>query len=201
MTDFHKELPMIKRTSSLPLLALIATLTLGAVGCSPRPDNPPATAPAPTTMGTEIDDTVVTTRVKTALIEHDETKGFDIKVETRKGTVQLSGFVDNRSQADRALTIAKGVEGVKATVDAMTVKEGQATIGNAVDDSVITARVKSALLADPTVKSLDIAVATRKGEVQLSGFVATQQQIDQAVSVARGVEGVQTVANKLAVQK
>lgn len=192
---------MSSRTHSLTLLALTAALALGAIGCSPRQDTPPATAPAPTTMGTEIDDTVVTTRVKTALIENEVTKGFDIKVETHKGTVQLSGFVDNRAQADRALSLAKGVEGVVSTVDAMTVKEGQATIGNAVDDTVVTARVKAALLADAVVKSLDVAVVTRKGEVQLSGFVANQQQSDHAANVARGVEGVQSVVNNLALQK
>ncbi len=194
---------MSSRTSSLPFsLALVTGLALTAVGCSPRPDTAPQAATAPaTTVGMEIDDTVVTTRVKTALVEHIETKGFDIKVETHKGTVQLSGFVDNRSQADRAIAIARAVEGVQAITDAMTLKEGKVTIGNTVDDSVVTARVKAALLADPTVKSLEIGVVTRKGEVQLSGFVATQAQIDYAANVVRGVEGVQTVVNQLAIQK
>lgn len=182
-------------------IALSAGLALSVMGCSPKADTPVAAAAPETTVGMEIDDTVVTTRVKSALIEHDETKGFDIKVETRKGTVQLSGFVDNRAQADRAISIARGVEGAKAIVDAMTIKEGQATIGNAVDDTVVTARVKAALLADPAIKSFEIAVVTRKGEVQLSGFVATKAQIDHAVDVARGVDGVQTVVNQIATQK
>lgn len=189
------------RPSSLTLVALAIGLAFAALGCSPKADTPMVTTAPGTTVGMEIDDTVVTTRVKSALIEHDETKGFDIKVETRKGLVQLSGFVDNRSQADRAVGIVRGVEGVKGVTDAMTIKEGKVTIGNAVDDTVVTARVKTALLADPTIKSFEIAVATRKGEVQLSGFVATQAQIDNAVDVARGVEGVQTVANQIAIQK
>lgn len=189
------------RPSSLSLIALAVSLAFCATGCSPKADTPAASTSSETTVGMEIDDTVVTTRVKSALMEHDETKGFDIKVETRKGTVQLSGFVDNRAQADRAISIARGVEGVKAIADSMTLKEGQATVGNAVDDTVITARAKAALLADPTVKSLEIAVVTRKGEVQLSGFVATQAQIDHAVNVVRGVEGVQTVLNQIAIQK
>lgn len=182
-------------------LALGVSLVVFAAGCSPKTDVvAEPTAPA-TTVGMEIDDTVVTTRVKSALIEHNDTKGFDIKVETRKGVVQLSGFVDNRSQADRAMSVARSVERVKGTTDAMTLKEGKVSIGNAVDDTVVTTRVKTALLAAPEVKSAEIAVVTRKGEVQLSGFVATQAQIDQAVSVTRGVEGVQAVVNQIAIQK
>ena len=56
-----------------------------------------AVAP-PTTVGTEIDDSVVTTKVKSALLGDQAIKGFDIKVETRKGMVLFSGFVDNRAR-------------------------------------------------------------------------------------------------------
>jgi hyperosmotically inducible protein len=159
------------------------------------------TATTATTVGMEIDDTVVTTRVKSALIEDQQTKGFDIKVETRKGVVQLTGFVDNRTQADRAIVIAHAVEGAKSVDDGMTIKSGKVTIGNQVDDSVVTAKVKSALMADSEVKSLEIAVVTRKGEVQLSGFVGTQTQIDHAIAVTKGVEGVQSVVSKLSIKQ
>jgi hyperosmotically inducible protein len=70
-----------------------------------------------------------------------------------------------------------------------------------VDDSVITTRVKSALFSDPGVKSFDIAVVTRKGEVQLSGYVDNRAQIDRVIEVVRGVEGVQSVNNEMAIKK
>jgi hyperosmotically inducible protein len=57
------------------------------------------------------------------------------------------------------------------------------------------------LVADASVKSLDIAVVTRKGEVQLSGFVDNQGQIDRAVQVARAVEGVHGVSNQMSLKK
>ncbi len=182
---------------------LVATgVALAVIGCSRQDNDDAKTAAAPpTTVGMEIDDTVVTTRVKSALIEDPNTKGFDIQVETRKGVVQLTGFVDNRTQADRAAAIARGVEGTKSVVDGMTMKDGKVTIGNQVDDSVVTAKVKSALLADAEVKSLELAVVTRKGEVQLSGFVGTQAQIDHAIAVAKGVEGVQSVVSKIAIKQ
>jgi hyperosmotically inducible protein len=152
-------------------------------------------------VGTDIDDTVVTTKVKSALLGDDDVKGFDIKVETRKGMVMLSGFVDNQTQIDRALTVARGVEGVKGTENSITVRDAKPTVGNQVDDTIVTGRVKSALLADDVVKSADIAVATNRGEVQLSGFVNSQTQIDRALVVARAAEGVQGVVNEMSIKK
>ena len=65
------------------------------------------------------------------------------------------------------------------------------------DDARITAGVKSALLADPDVKSFDISVLTLKGEVQLSGFVDNQAQIDKALQIASAAEGASSVKNEL----
>lgn len=70
-----------------------------------------------------------------------------------------------------------------------------------IDDSVITTKVKTALMADADVKSSDIKVETKKGEVQLSGFLNDQIQVDKAVKVASAVEGVKKVDNKLTVKK
>ena len=83
----------------------------------------------------------------------------------------------------------------------MTMKDGKVSVGNKIDDSIITTKVKSTLLSDPGVKSVDIAVVTRKGEVQLSGFVDNQAQIDRAIEVTRAVEGVQGVVNQMSIKK
>ena len=184
------------------LLVLSVTLAglMSVIGCNKQPDEilPPA---AKTTAGIEIDDTVITARVKSALLADPDIKSFDLKVETRKGTVKLSGFVDNQSQVDRAIKVTHEVEGVGNVDNSITLKDGKATVGNAVDDSVITTTVKSALLSDPNVKSLDIAVVTRKGEVQLSGFVDSQVQIDQAIAITSKVEGVTSVRNEMSIKK
>jgi hyperosmotically inducible periplasmic protein len=157
--------------------------------------------PAAATVGTQIDDTVLTTKVKSALLADPDIKSFNLKVETFKGTVQLSGFVDSAVQVERALAVARGVGGAARVDNNVTVKEGSRTVGNAVDDGIITTKVKSALLADPDVKSFDIAVVTRKGEVQLSGFVDNQSQIDQALALAHKVDGVTLVGNEMSIKK
>ncbi len=183
---------------SYRILALAVVIVIG--GC----DRPPAPAgtPAPkTTVGTEIDDTVVTTRVKAALIQDPAIKSFGFKVDTHKGEVQLSGFVDNQAQVDRVVEVTRAVEGVRSVDNKVSVKEGATTVGNKVDDGIVTAKVKAALLADASVKSFDIAVVTRKGEVQMSGFVDNQNQIDRALEIARGIEGVRSVGNEMSVKK
>jgi len=75
------------------------------------------------------------------------------------------------------------------------------TLGTQVDDAVITASVKSALLADPDIKSFDISVVTFKGEVQLTGFVSNQGQIDRAIEIARATEGASSIKNELRIKQ
>jgi len=69
--------------------------------------------------------------------------------------------------------------------------------GEYLDDTVITTKVKAAILGEPTLKSAEINVETFKGRVQLSGFVSSRPQMDTAVMVARNVKGVSGVANDM----
>jgi osmotically-inducible protein OsmY len=72
--------------------------------------------------------------------------------------------------------------------------------GEYVDDSVITTKVKAAVLDEPSLKSAEINVETYKGVVQLSGFVSSQASINKAAEVARGVPGVKSVKNDMRVK-
>ena len=180
-------------------LTLAAATAFLTAGCGQQNTSPSASAK--TTVGTEIDDTIVTTKVKSALLADADIKSFDLKVETRKGEVQLSGFVNNQGQVDRAIAATRAVEGVKSVANAIVLKDGVATVGNTVDDGIVTAKVKSVLLGDENIKSFDIAVVTHKGQVQLSGFVDNQAQIDLAVGLAGKVEGVARVDNELSIKK
>jgi osmotically-inducible protein OsmY len=72
--------------------------------------------------------------------------------------------------------------------------------GEYFDDSVVTTKVKAAILGEPTLKSAEINVETFKGTVQLSGFVSTRADVDKAVQVARNVKGVTSVKNDMRVK-
>jgi osmotically-inducible protein OsmY len=69
--------------------------------------------------------------------------------------------------------------------------------GEYVDDTVITTKVKAAVLNDAALKSSEINVETFKGRVQLSGFVGSRSDIDKAVALARNVKGVTSVTNDM----
>lgn len=179
-------------------LATVATTLL--VACNKAPESVPPVTSAPTTMGSEIDDSIVTASVKSALLADADVKSFDLQVETRKGVVLLSGFVNNQIQIDQALAVTRRVSGVVSVENGVSLKGAPSTLGSQLDDTAVTSRVKTALLADPDVRSLDISVLTRQGAVQLTGFVNSQAQIDQAATIARAAEGASSVKNELLIK-
>lgn len=73
--------------------------------------------------------------------------------------------------------------------------------GEVIDDTVITAKVKSALIADPDLKAYQINVETYKGTVQLSGFVSGADHIQKATQLTRDIKGVTSVKNDLSVRQ
>ena len=72
--------------------------------------------------------------------------------------------------------------------------------GEYVDDSVVTAKVKTAIFGEPSLKVGQINVETFKGTVQLSGFVSSQSAASKAVEVTRGVGGVKSVKNDMRIK-
>jgi osmotically-inducible protein OsmY len=76
----------------------------------------------------------------------------------------------------------------------------QESTGEYIDDSAITTQVKAAIMHEPGLKVAEINVETFKGVVQLSGFVSSQEEINSAINVARGVNGVKSVTNKMQVK-
>jgi osmotically-inducible protein OsmY len=72
--------------------------------------------------GQYMDDTAITTKVKSAILNEPSLKSAEINVETFKGRVQLSGFVSSRASVDRAVQVAQGVSGVSSVANDMRVK-------------------------------------------------------------------------------
>ena len=98
------------------------------------------------------------------------------------------------------LTALLAMSGVACTSTSETRGDAERTgakAGRVIDDSVITGKVKAALIADPTTKAHQIEVETFKGTVQLSGWVDSDTARSRATEVARNVEGVRDVKNSL----
>jgi osmotically-inducible protein OsmY len=92
------------------ILMLIATV----VAC--------ASTPKQESTGEYVDDSVITTKVKSLLAADDFLKSFQIGVETYKGIVQLSGFVNSQQAVDKAAEITRSVQGVKSVKNNLIIK-------------------------------------------------------------------------------
>ena len=173
--------------------AVMFVMTLAMVAC--------ASTRTQKSAGEQVDDTVTTAEVKAALIADPTTKAHEIDVETFKGTVQLNGFVDSAASKERATEVARKQKGVTAVRNNLTVKTTERSGDQVVDDSEITAKVKSALAGDPRTKAHQINIETRNGVVQLSGFVDSSEAKSTAEELARAVDEVKSVDNELDVKK
>ena len=149
-------------------------------------------------VGNFMDDSTITAKVKAALVDHDSIKSTDISVKTDQKVVTLSGFVESQAQAEEAVKVAKGVEGVTSVSDKLHVRDSKNTsVKGYAGDTAITSEVKAKLLADDIVPSRKVKVETTDGVVQLSGSVDSQAQSDRAESIAKAIDGVKSVKNDL----
>lgn len=152
-------------------------------------------------VGDFMDDSSITAKVKAALVDHESIKSTDISVKTDQKVVTLSGFVESRAQAEEAVKVAKGVEGVTSVSDKLHVRDSKSTsVKGYAGDTATTSEVKAKLLADDIVPSRKVKVETTDGVVQLSGTVDSQAQIERAESIAKAVDGVKSVKNDLKTQ-
>lgn len=213
-TSQHEEKPMnmIKNTALSFAIAMSFAVAVPAFAAS---DSDTRTA------GTVIDDATITASVKTALLADKRTEGFDINVDTKAGNVTLSGGADSLSDRSAATEVANTVKGVmsvdnqlivaasgsearqdanKATASG-EVREAIDEGGDKIDDSWITTKVKTQLLADAAVKGLDINVDTKANVVSLTGVVPTNAARNAAIAIARNTKGVRDVnAGKLVIR-
>ncbi len=150
--------------------------------------------------GEQIDDAVLLTSVKTALIKNPVTEAGEINVDVNRGVVKLAGFVDTEKQKSTAADVARNVGGVKTVQNDIAVKTGSESAGEYIDDSILTAKVKTALIGNSETKAHQINVETDHGVVQLSGFVDSATAKAAASDVAMSVTGVKNVKNELSIK-
>ena len=101
---------MLKRFSGFFIIALM----LSALGCGSTPQQ--------SSTGQYLDDSVITTKVKTAIFNEPSLKVNQITVETYKSVVQLTGFVDSAASMDKAVAIARSVQGVSSVKNDMRLR-------------------------------------------------------------------------------
>ena len=182
---------------------LVAMAMSAMVGCAPAVIGAGAVggykvATDDRSTGTVLDDATITARVKTALIGESEVKARDIDVDTVSGVVSLSGYLDSRQEVERAVAVARKVEGVKQVKNEL--KVGSRTAGQVVDDQVLGAKVKAKLMEAPGIRSLNIDVDVYSGTVTLTGTVNGKAQKKKVLGLVRSVAGVKGVMDNLQVR-
>jgi hyperosmotically inducible protein len=160
-------------------------------------------------------DAGITTSVKSQLVADELVRARNIDVDTRDRVVTLTGEVRSAEEEAQALQIARNTDGVANVVDQLEIvpepaPEPTTGIGGTptepgpgdvfTTDPNITSQVKVKLLADPDVAGLRIDVDTRDRIVTLTGTVRTQAEKSRALELAREVEGVTRVTDRLTVE-
>lgn len=140
-------------------------------------------------------DSGITSVVEASLDANDEVKARQVEVETREGVVYLTGVVETADARREAGRVAWRTEGVTGVINDLTV--GEMTVGNWVDDVMISSKVKSKLIANSEIKAADIDVSSSQGVVTLIGRVSSQTIKTDAERIARGTKGVEDVNNEL----
>ena len=170
-------------------------------------------------------DSWITTQVYAKFFVDRDLKARHLTVHTTSGVVTLSGAVESRAEHDRAVSAAKGVDGVKQVTDRLSVgpakggsgapstaskqaesikehaKVAADRVGKEISDTLVTTKVQAMFYLDREVKSADIDVSTHEGVVTLTGTVDNDAVHRKAVADAKSTDGVKQVVDKLAVKK
>ncbi|WP_257309808.1 BON domain-containing protein [Geothrix fuzhouensis] len=152
----------------------------------------------------EHSDAWITMKVKAVLAFHKNVSATDTEVNTENGIVTLSGKADSEAQKQLTAEYAKDVDGVTEVrnelVAAKPGKLAHRSVGAKVDDTSITAQVKTALLFHKSTHALATKVVTRDGVVTLHGQATNAAERDLVTKLAEDVHGVTHVNNRMTVQ-
>lgn len=151
------------------------------------------------TVGFAQSDADINAAVSSKLAADQSLQGTNIHVTATNGTVNLTGKVNSDTQLNTATELAQSVDGVKDVhTKNLTVKGSTHPLG----DTLITAKIKGLfiqqkLFGDKDVAAMSISVETNNGVVSLSGTADNQAQIDNAIRLAKSVNGVKRVTSSI----
>jgi len=144
----------------------------------------------------------ITMKVKAALAFHKNVSVTATDVHTSAGVVTLTGIAHN--DADKALTAeyAKDVDGVVEVRNDLTVNGAphpRETVGETIDDSSITAQIKTSLLFHKSVRTLATKIITKGGFVSVHGEAKTEAEKEKVTRLAEDIKGVKHVSNHMTI--
>ena len=174
------------RILSLMFGALLALLP---IGCSTTQ-----------TVGEELDDATITTKVEAKLAGDPDVSAFNVDVDTNEGVVRLSGTVKHAEARTEAAKLARETEGVKRVINDIKISEEGRGAGDRLSDTEITTKIKAKITGNGDLNPFNINVDTKDGVVTLRGAVKTMEAKQAAERIARDTQGVKSVQNMLEVE-
>ena len=147
------------------------------------------------TVGRIWNDSTLTTKVKSALMEDPDVSALRVDVDVLEGVVILTGVIENKKAARRAVEVAQAVPGVSEVKSNLQI--GKKNWGQALDDKVIGSKIKAKLINEPGIRSLNIDVDVNNGIVTLSGLVEYKYQKNRAIEIAQNTTGTIKVIDNL----
>ena len=141
-------------------------------------------------------DSEIESAVEQALERHK-----DVSAEVKDRVVTLSGTVADEAERKEAVSAAREIAGVHTVQDQIQVTDaGSQSMGDYIDDAVITTEAKAKILVEKDLSALEIKVDTVDGVVTLTGDVKSKELSERAEQIARQVKGVKQVDNKLLIK-
>jgi hyperosmotically inducible periplasmic protein len=191
------------KASEIAVYLVIACITLMSIGCAGDRYS--------RSTGTYIDDKTVNAKVKAELLNDAVVHGFDVKVDTFRGEVQLSGFVNSQAEKDRAAEIARNVPGVQAVRNNIVLKDRTAAAvgspGVAVSGSSSAASGRVELDRNRTgeidrdlLPARNIVIDASNGKATVRGIVDSQAEKASIEKKLREIPGINSVDNELQVR-
>lgn len=166
-----------------PLAVGAGGVTAGVVGLQER------------TVGEAVDDTVIWSRVKNQYIQHDINHLLpNISVEVNQGKVLLTGTVSNPELRVEAVRLAWKAKGVKSVLNEVQVASNE-TLKSKAKDTWITTQVKSKLLLNEHISSVNYSVDTVNGVVYLMGIAKNKRELEETTHIASTIKGVKRVVS------
>lgn len=147
-----------------------------------------------------IDNAALQTKVKAKLMTEAPIKATAVNLETENGVVQLGGFVDDEMKGKKAAEIVAGMDGVRKVDNQLHAKPGDRDAGQAVDDGLLTTKVKAGLAEADLGMAAGINIDTYNGVVLLTGFVDTEEAKNLAEKYVAEHDDVQRVINGIYVR-
>jgi hyperosmotically inducible periplasmic protein len=163
------------------------------------------------TKGGDSPDAIITGKIKAKFMKDKVVRSRSYNVDTDKGVVVVRGTARSQAEADRAMELAKGTEGVTSVRNEIKVqasadrpkRDSSASAPKAKrgsPDAVITGKVKSQYIKDKMVRARSYNVDTDKGVVTVRGTARSQAEADRAMEIAKNTQGVTSVRNEIKVQ-